>query len=504
MNKLFPFQTLYARLAAGLLFIFLLVAVFSAMLFMRSSRAYQQEITQRMHRELAPFVVEHYSLFNAGQPDLNAVKKTFHDLMIMGPNFEFYLLDKNGTILAYSADPAKIKRETIDITSIQEFQAAKIDAVIYGDDPRSLSRKKVFSAAPVFQDDELVGFLYVILGSEIYDDIANMVSQSKIIQWGLWLLVAGLGFGLLSMLWVAGIITRPLARLTAQVRKVQETGFENKQTENSESLLAELKHWQSGSNNEIHTLGTAFSQLLDKLNQQYTNVLTIDQLRKELLSHVSHDLRTPLASLLGYLETWEINRESLSDEQSIEYIAIARKSAERVSNLVEQLFELAHLDSGTVQVNLEPFSLPELVQDVIQKFSITAEEKQLSLSVEPQDTTIRVVADIEKLERVFSNLIENAIRHTRAGGRITIRISPESRMVAVEVSDNGIGIPPEDVPHVFDAHYKAGNSVRGNSAHGGLGLAITKKLLDLHKSPIQVQSQVDRGTTFHFQLEAAI
>lgn len=502
MNNWFTRQSLYARLALVIFCSFLVVGVFSVIVLMRSSRAYQQEVTQIMHRDLAPFVVDHYLLFNEGKPDLSAIEHTFHDLMILGPNFEFYLLDAQGKILAYSADPTKIKRKTIQIEDIKRFSSSVKSGIVFGDDPRSSTRKKVFSAAPIYNKDKLVGYLYVILGSEIYDDIASMVTESQMIKWGVWLFAAGLGFALLTMLWVTGLFTRPLTRLTQQITHLQKSGFDQQQVA-AEVVEQNLQHWRDDSDNEIHTLGCAFTQLLDKLNQQYTNVLTIDQLRKELLSHVSHDLRTPLASLLGYLETWEMNRDNLSEQQSTEYIAIARKSAERISKLVEQLFELAHLDSGTVQVNREPFSLPELVQDVMQKFQISAQEKQITLNMEPKNSHIRVVGDIEKLDRVFSNLMENAIRHTNPGGSVTIRLSPENRTVAVEVTDTGIGIPEVDVPHVFDAHYKAGNSVRGNTAHGGLGLAITKKLLDLHQSRIRVTSQVNEGTTFQFQLEAA-
>lgn len=502
MNNWFTRQSLYARLALVIFCSFLVVGVFSVIVLMRSSRAYQQEVTQIMHRDLAPFVVDHYLLFNEGKPDLSAIEHTFHDLMILGPNFEFYLLDAQGKILAYSADPTKIKSKTIQIEDIKRFSSSAKSGIVFGDDPRSSTRKKVFSAAPIYNKDKLVGYLYVILGSEIYDDIASMVTESQMIKWGVWLFAAGLGFALLTMLWVTGLFTRPLTRLTQQITHLQKSGFDQQQVA-AEVVEQNLQHWRDDSDNEIHTLGCAFTQLLDKLNQQYTNVLTIDQLRKELLSHVSHDLRTPLASLLGYLETWEMNRDNLSEQQSTEYIAIARKSAERISKLVEQLFELAHLDSGTVQVNREPFSLPELVQDVMQKFQISAQEKQITLNMEPKNSHIRVVGDIEKLDRVFSNLMENAIRHTNPGGSVTIRLSPENRTVAVEVTDTGIGIPEVDVPHVFDAHYKAGNSVRGNTAHGGLGLAITKKLLDLHQSRIRVTSQVNEGTTFQFQLEAA-
>lgn len=494
--------TLHGRLTFALFISFLAIGIFTAVLLICSSRGYQREVTQIMYQELAKHVVDHYLLFDNDQPNLEAAKKTFHDLMILGPNFEFYLLDTTGHILSCSADPELLKRDGVSVTPIERFlQTKDIDDPIFGDDPRDISRQKVFSVAPIVRDGKLQGYLYVILGSTIYDKISDLILGSRFIQWGLWVFASGLVFALVATLWLTGLITQPLTKLTQQVRKIQSAGFSNDPYKDDE-LICELEQWTRNNSNEIATLGNAFKEALEKIHEQYQNIVTIDELRKELLSHVSHDLRTPLASLLGYLETWELNQDNLTPEQSRQYIATAKKSAQRVSSLVEQLFELAHLDSGNVNVNREPFSIAELVQDVLQKFAIAAQEKNIQLSVSPQDSSILVMGDIEKLERVFTNLIENALRHTKDNGSITVRLNNQGNFVAIEVSDTGIGIPNEDIPHIFDPHYKAGNSVRGNTAHGGLGLAITKRLLELHQSSINVSSQINQGTTFEFSLQA--
>jgi len=497
------FQKLYARLALTLFLSFVLLACFCAYVFVQASAAYQQQVTQLMHKDLAAHVVDEHLLFENGEPNLEAAKTSFHQLMILGPNFEFYLLDKSGNILAYSTKPSNIKRVAVNINVFDPFLTSQhLQQPLYGEDPRGEHRQKIFSVAPIYTGKDISGYLYVILGSEIYDGIAAMVSESNIVQWSLWILLIGVGFSLLATLWLTGAITQPLRKLLDQVSAVRKTGFSPAGIGNT-AIMADLHRWNPNSANEIHALGSDFCTLLETLDEQYKNVLTVDQLRKELLSHISHDLRTPLSSLLGYLETWEINRENLSEADSMKYIATAKRSAQKISKLVEQLFELAYLDSGNVQVNREQFSIAELVQDVIQKFAIMAQEKQLAISVDPKDSSLRVVGDIEKLERVFTNLIDNAIRHTHEGGEILVRLLENSRSVAVEISDTGIGIPLEDVAHVFEPHYKAGNSVRGNTAHGGLGLAITKKLLELHHSPISVQSCEREGTTFLFQLQSA-
>lgn len=496
------YKQLHVKLALTLFASFLLVGLFTASLFWYSSQEYQQEITQSIHRDLAKHIVHEHALFKDGKPDLKAAKNTFTDLMVLGPNFEFYVLDPKGEVVAYSTKPENIKRKNIGVKPITNFiNTEAISQPLKGNDPKSLNKDKVFSAAPIETDSgQIDGYLYVILGSAIYDRASSAIFESKIIQWGLWIFVAGLIFSLMATLWVTGFITRPLRNLTQQVRSIYAKGFDSNDLKD-DTIFFELEKWHKSNGCDVHMLGNAFKDVLEKLREQYNNVITIDELRKEILSHVSHDLRSPLASLLGYLETWEINKHTITSEQSDLYISTAKKSAQKISHLVEQLFELAHLDSNNIQVNIERFSIAELVQDVLQKFQIEADKKNIRLIVTPQDTGIEVVGDIEKLDRVFTNLVENAIRHTKDGGTVAVRLSDTARTVVVEVSDDGIGIPEEDIPHVFDPHFKAGNSVRGNTSHGGLGLAITKKLLDLHQSSIKVKSDLNKGTTFQFYLK---
>lgn len=497
-------STLYARLAIFLTVIFLVVGIVSGKTLLNSSEVHQRLVTQHMHCELAKHVVKEHLLFNDEGLDLSAAKMTFMNLMVLGPNFEFYVLGPDGEIKTYSADPGVVKRDSVDITPVKQFLAAlktnEIGSPIMGDNPRDHGQQKIFSAAPIIQNGETLGYLYVILGSDIFDSFSQSFSKNNILRTGMSLVVAGLVFSLLAILLVIGMITRPLRRLNSEVMAVTSAGFIQ---ESGRSASEVLSHWKAGSSDEFHSLGSSFKALLDQLEEQYKQVISVDELRKELLTHISHDLRTPLASLLGYLETWSLNHTQIPKEQSDEYIAIARRNAQKIANLIEQLFELAHLDSGNVRINRETFSVAELAHDVMQKFAIEALEKGVALSVEPNNPRILVQGDIEKLERAFTNLIENALRHTPKNGEIIIRLSKTGRFVGIDVSDTGIGIPEEDIPHIFDAHFKAGNSVRGNSAHGGIGLAITKKIIALHQSDISVKSQVDRGTTFSFTLPFA-
>jgi len=496
-------RSLAGRLGVTLALVFVVFAALCLALLLRSSRNYEKEVSQLMHKDLAAHIVEHYLLFKDGKPDLKAAENTFHELMILGPNFEFYLLDKDGNILAYSADPSLIHRQRIDTREFKQWrQTLEKQGYVDGDDPRSTSDKKIFSVAPILHDGQLSGYLYVVVGSQIRDALEQQLSSSRILQWCLTIFLLVFVFTLLVVMLVIGRITQPLALLTRQVREIRKKGFDKDGRALSENI-ENLNNWRPGSKNDIDELGHTFKLALETLQQQYTNVVSIDDLRKELLSHVSHDLRTPLASLLGYLETWELQKDGMTVDQGAEYVAIAKRNAQKIATLIEQLFELAHLDGNNVQVNLEPFPIAELIHDVLQKFSIQAKEKNIALSVVPFGSSICVRADVEKMDRVLTNLVENALRHTPENGSITVKIEPKSGFVTLQVSDTGIGIPEKDLPFIFDAHYKAGNSVRENTAHGGLGLAITKKLLELHESAIRVSSQLNQGTTFSFNLPIA-
>ncbi|WP_096087520.1 sensor histidine kinase [Agaribacterium haliotis] len=496
-------QSLKTRLLFGLSFILLLFSAVFAWLILCSSQNYERELSQRMHRELAAHVVDNYLLYRDGKPDYDAAKKLFHDLMVLGPNFEFYLLNKDGVIVSADAKPEQLQLKEIDLQPLKAYwQEPDAQNFVLGEDPKVPGERKIFSVAPIYQMGEVYGYLYIVIGSQIRHELQAQSLSAKLMSSGLGVLTIVVVLLLLVAVFTLSLITRPLQRLTAQVQRLRAEGFQKKR-EPVQGLADELSEWSAFSENEIDVLGSAFREVLERLEQQYDKVVSVDELRKEMLSHLSHDLRTPLASMLGYLETWELQREELSEEQSRSYIKIARTNAQLISQLIEQLFELAQLDAANVKVRKETVAIADLVADVLLKFKVLAQEKGIELSLLPQDSSILVHADIEKLERVFSNLIENALRHTPNGGRVQIVLQPQGSKVSVDVADSGIGIPEQDLPYVFDAHFKAGNSVREDVAHGGLGLAITKKLLALHQSVISVQSQLNSGTVFSFSLEAS-
>jgi signal transduction histidine kinase len=228
-------------------------------------------------------------------------------------------------------------------------------------------------------------------------------------------------------------------------------------------------------------------------------------LRRDLIANVSHDLRTPLVSIRGYLELLAATGQSLDDAQRRSYLETAVRQSEHLGVLIDELFELAKLDFKGLALQREEFQVGELASDVLQKFRLMAAGKPIELVLEAMSGLPAVHADLSLIERVLDNLIGNALKHTPAGGWVKVRLQSSDQGVEVSVIDNGVGIAPADLPHIFDRFYRgqAASAQRPSDARGtGLGLAIARRILELHGRSIDVQSDAT-GSTFRFTLPAA-
>jgi len=221
--------------------------------------------------------------------------------------------------------------------------------------------------------------------------------------------------------------------------------------------------------------------------------------RRELIANISHDLRTPLASLRGYIETLLLKERTLSAQDRRMYLEIAFRQGDYMSHLIEELFELAKLEDVGIDIAPEPMQLSELVQDVILKFKLLAEKTDIRLQGQIMPDTPLVYGDIALIERMLGNLLDNAIRHTARNGTIIVSVAVDAETARLEVSDTGSGITDPDLPHIFERFYRADKSRDPASGGAGLGLAIVKRIVDLHDGRITVSSSVGVGTSFRIE-----
>lgn len=485
------FRSLYAKLTAALLILFGLVGVAFFSIARYSIDVYYQEITQELNGSIAMYVVNREPLMQDGEFDTEVLQRLFNQVMVINPSVEVYLLDPNGAIVHFSAPPENIVRTHIDLGPVRQFTSGNQPLPIFGDDPRSPTGRKIFSAFAVMENDVLQGYLYAILGGEKYDSAAGLIQGNYNLQLGMWALAATVVFAFLAALVVFAVMTRRLRRLTAEVDTFRESKFTS----------ASAFDREISGNDEIDRLSRAFTEMSERIIEQVNSLKKTDQLRRDLVSHVSHDLRTPLATMQGYIDTLLIKGDSLTPDEQRRYLEIASRHGEHLRGLVGDLFDLARLDSQNVKPNLEIFSLAELMQDVAQKYALVAENEGVRLETELSRSRSFVLADISLIERVLENLIENAMRYTPEGGTIRLCLNCDHGHVSVNVEDTGVGIAADDLPHIFESFYRADS---GKSTEGsGLGLAIVKRILHLHGCSISAESRLDRGTSFTFDLPYA-
>jgi len=276
------------------------------------------------------------------------------------------------------------------------------------------------------------------------------------------------------------------------------------------AMTEAVKHFEHGDldrripgpfDDEIGQLAHAYNQMADTIVDSMEKVKRNDDLRRELVANVSHDLRSPLASIQGYIETILMKDMALTDGDRSRYLQIILDNTTRLSRLVNELFELSRLDAEQVQPRSELFSAAELAQDVVMKFKPQAAQHKIELkAVLPQNLPM-VYADLGMMDRVLSNLIENALRYTPAQGAIHVGLAQKQQQVQVYVSDTGAGIPEADLPYLCERFYRVEKSRDRASGGSGLGLAIAQRILDLHGSSLAFESTVNVGTTVSFTLE---
>jgi signal transduction histidine kinase len=469
----------------------------SAWLQIRASEQHDQQVIQGLSHDLASHIAQNGPLMDAQGPREDMLKSLFNQLMAVNPSVEVYLLDAHGQIKGDDAPAGHVKRHAVGLRPIQRFLAG--DALpIFGDDPRSIDGRKVFSAAALIgPKGSTDGYVYVVLLGEAHDEWAARIEGNSVLRTTLWSMGLVALFGLIAGLVAFRLITRPLGRLTEAVRD-----FDAGDEVGAATKLAQLNatHARGGGSSEIAMLERAFLQMSNRIAQQWSELKYRDQERRELIANISHDLRTPLTSLHGYLEALSLKFETLAEPERRRYLSIALGQSTKVGHLAQSLFELARLEHGQIQIAPEAFSLADLLQDVFEKFELAAEARRIVLRADIPPRLPEVYADLGMIERVLTNLLDNAIRHTPERGVIEVALALRGEQVAVTVSDTGPGIPVE----LRDSLFQRPVNVGGNTQRvGGLGLLIVQQILHLHGSQIALVEHDRKGSVFAFALKTA-
>ncbi|MGB3941209.1 MAG: ATP-binding protein [Candidatus Manganitrophaceae bacterium] len=244
-------------------------------------------------------------------------------------------------------------------------------------------------------------------------------------------------------------------------------------------------------------------RLLGKIGvfHDITRFKEIDRLKSEFVSHVSHEIRTPLTSIKGYIDNLRDGAAGELNQKQRAYLERMYQNADRLIRLISDLLDLSRIESGKMRIALFPVSIPDLIDDVIGVFRPIAIEKGLQVTVVPFDGEGKVLGDRDKLEQVVINLIDNAIKFTPSGGQITVSLKETAGEIAVSIQDTGIGIPLNEQPRIFDRFYRVEKTSDAVIEGTGLGLFISKTLIEMHGGEIWVMSEKEgAGSEFRFIL----
>jgi two-component system OmpR family sensor kinase len=428
-----------------------------------------------------------------GRLQADGLRDTGMYMSMIHPALEAYLVDGRGRIVAHTLPAPGPARDRISLEPLQALLADPPPRLpIAGDDPRLPGARNLFSVAVLGRGSAPSGYLYVVLRGAGAPSLRGEDAAPTLPAWG--------GALALALLAGGGVIMAMQRRVTRPLRRL------------ADQLDAFLRHADGPPAqrplpaDEVERVRLAAEALQARVLQQIRQLEDADRLRRELIGNISHDLHTPLANIRGWLETLELQDPQLSSADRLRCLQTASRHCEALARRVAELFELATLEAAQGLAHREPFCLSELLGDVVQAHQLAAERRGVSLRLAvdaaPQ---ARVLADIGLIERVLVNLVDNALRHTPAGGVVELAVVCDANSVRLGVSDDGQGIASADLPHIFERYWTTraeADADQRPAISAGLGLAIVKRIVDLHGGSIGVQSRLHHGTRFTITLPA--
>ena len=467
MNK-----SLYTKLVViMLLLIVSLMAVVTAFLMNEIRAFYLDDFYKRMKNvfEDPAFSEILYSAVDDSEPELQlaeALRAFSGQLGIDSGSRNYYILDgKTGAVLTGSGAEAEGLERTPNV-----FKAISGEAGYVSD--RSASYMDVALPISGANKDYI---LYV------KDDKSTVQGLSSALFGILGRAVLiGLVISVLLSLVLAKAMVTPIQGLTRAAERVAAGDFSPK--------------LESDAQDEIGELTRTFNRMSAQLQKTLDDLKKSEAMRREFVANVSHELRTPITSIRSYAETLQ-DADGLPEATEQEFLGVIVRESDRMTNIVQDLLMLSRFDAGSVAFSFQRFSFEKSLRDVYNAMLLEAQRHRHRFTLELKTPLPDIVGDTARIEQVLINMVSNAIKYTKDGGVIAITAGQREDVVWVSVRDNGIGIPKEDVPKVFDRFYRVDKARSRESGGTGLGLSIAKEIVAKHSGEIALTSYPGKGTT---------
>ena len=472
---------------------------------------------------LGRVVTEHVDMLGMQERFPEQFDSFLRNLVLFEQDTQLYLLAKDGAIIARSSQSPLAPGFKVSMAPVIEASGPTPMPSVMGDDPQRMDTHAVVAAralkrSVILNHAEAAGYLYLVCHKTVLTQSSVAALRGTFVKPVLVLILVVVAFSTLLAVWMAASITRPLARLNAAVASVTRDGL-------GELSLGKALSSEVGlglgldkalSRDEFGQLERGIRQMLDTLRKQWSTLRRLDHFRREGVSNLSHDLRSPLTATAACLETldnrWAQDLTRNADRQLLE---VALRNTRNAARLVQSLGDLAQLDEPEFKLRAELIDVSELLDDVALRF--TARASQLGIKVltsanipsgspgrqmaeaeaeAEAPTSVWAKVDVELFERAIANLIENALKYSPSGALVWLNATVQGSVAHITVTDGGAGIAAADLPHLFDRHYQARQTVAPATGEGGkgLGLAIVKRIVELHGGQVQVTSELGKGT----------
>ncbi|WP_296508174.1 HAMP domain-containing sensor histidine kinase [Rhodoferax sp.] len=436
------------------------------------------------------------------------------NLVLFEPGTQIYLLDSQGTVKASSTEDTSTRGVRVALGPVQEAAGAKPMPYVMGDNPESGSAATIVAARALYRNSigqhaAPDGYLYVVCDKPLLTPSNWMALQSTFALPTVVLIFLVVGLGTLMAVWVISHVTRPLARITTALAHVTQHGLpimppgaaQEGQPNAPPPLPDDLWGTAATSKDELGQLHNGIRAMLLALRAQWSLLARLDHFRREAVSNLSHDLRSPLTATAACLETLETRwAQQAQHSADLPLVQTALRNTRNAARLVQSMGDLAHLDEPAFQLKPQVMDLGELLDDIALRFGPRAQQQGMALVVLPTDPADPPCAavDVELIERALSNLLDNALKFCRSGDTITLAAQRQgAEWVALQVRDTGPGIAQADLPQLFERYYQNKANVAPATGEGGkgLGLAIVKRIAELHTGRAEVHSSQPGGTT---------
>jgi signal transduction histidine kinase len=421
------------------------------------------------------------------------------NLVLFEPDTQLYLLDTEGTVLATTGSVKLPPGFKVAMGPVRQAASPGMSYVM-GDDPERMDADAVITAKPIgrptIRAGDIAGYLYLVCHKEGLPASRWQALRASFGRPAMSLIAAIVALTTLLAALVIASVTRPLKRLTQAVAALSERGLQEGAAQVQPLLPAATR-------DEFGQLARAFDAMLTTLRTQWDALRRLDHFRREAVSNLSHDLRSPLTATTACLETlqarWAGDPTRDDDHRLAE---VALRNTRNASRMVQSLGDLATLDEPAFQLRTEQVDLQELLADIAARFAERAVQRGVALEALHNEQPVAATVDVELFERAVANLVDNALKFCGAGSRITVQAEEAVGEVVVSVSDTGPGIAAADQPHLFDRFYQARHTVAPATGEGGkgLGLAIVKRIVELHGGHVDVVSAPAQGTLIRIKL----